>query len=858
MVFYFVGKRKPLYLALKQSLFLSLGVGLSGQILAQEANSEWLCGADASGQWLCEQKETEGYQYARPKRQPLSRPSTPEEPRVPITSNLDWVPIEQLSEEEKQKVRPNCCGAYIDPPREYEDGNLDPGEAPLRVSADTTEAQGNIAKLQGDVQVSQGYRQVRSNSASVDREQRAVELEGNITYREPGVLVTGDSAKVNMDSGEMTAANVVFVLHESNVRGEASAISRPSENKIHIDDALYTSCEPGSEAWTLRASSVDINTSKSVATARNMRLNVRNVPVLYMPWLRFPISNNRATGLLFPSILTGNDNGLDYAQPIYLNLAPQYDATLTPRIIQERGSMAELEFRHLSRSTETTLSGGYLWDDKGGSNNEVQYLGQDRWSVGLDHQGGMGTRWNTFIDYTDISDIDYFRDIDSATLEISSASHLNQQIKAGYVTDHWDLAIQTQKFETLILDGLEQYQQLPRIDANGQYRFGDSDFIVGMKQNAIVFDHSEDDVVGSGTPYSTDNQNTTITGTRFRGDYSITWDKEWLWGFFKPRLATKYLTYNLDDPLINQTQTSPDVVVPVGSIDAGLFFERETNWVSGHIQTIEPRIYYLKSSYEDQSAIPNFDTSELTFGYYQLFRDDRFSGGDRIGDTEQATFGITSRLIDSYSGQEKLRFSLGQVYYLEDRRVTLTPEASTELTQQNSDIAVEFAGNFADHWRFQTDLLTTNDGGTINKGNLSLGYNNRENTVFNLSYRYTRRDNVLSGGQFVRADIDQAALSFALPIAGNWTILGRYNQDLRTNQELEIFAGLEYSSCCWRTSIVARRWVDRDDNFIIGSENLEHNNGVFLQIQFRGLAGLSKRVDNILREGIYGYQPPEN
>jgi len=612
---------------------------------AEASNVEWSCEASDSGEWSCSANPRQGNAYMRPQR--LAPPSmTPDdEARVTLTRNLDWVPLEQLSSKEQQLAAPNCCGAYIEPVRQYEDSELPPVEAPLRISADETEARGDIATLSGDVQVSQGYRQVRSDKAVVDKSQRQVELEGDITYREPGVLLKGENAFVNMDSGELAVQKVTFVLHDSGVRGDADSLSRPQEDTIAIDNALYTTCEPGNDSWNLRATTVEIDTIESVAVARNVRLNIKEVPVLYIPWLRYPLSDNRATGLLFPNVLTGNDNGLDFAQPIYLNLAPEYDATVTPRYIQERGAMAEVEFRHLSRATRTTLSGGYLWDDDGGSNNSSEFRGEDRWSGKINHRGGFGRGWNSKVDYTDVSDINFFRDIDTATLELNSASHLNQQLKFGYNTTHWDLGIQGQQFETLILDGREQYRQLPRIDANGHYRLGESDLVLTMKQHYVVFDHSEDDISGSGIPLSTDDKNTAITGSRFRANYSMVWDKEWLWGFFKPRLSAKYISYDLDDPLQNYSDTSPDAFVPVASIDSGLYFERSTELFSGRIHTLEPRIYYVNAKFEDQSAIPNFDTSDLTFGYHQLFRDDRFSGGDRIGDTEQLTIGITTRSV---------------------------------------------------------------------------------------------------------------------------------------------------------------------------------------------------------------------
>lgn len=866
--------RRPLYIAVYRYLFAALGAASAPLALAADGQDQWACQADANGNWECKTAPVSGAPYARPEARataPVASSDGDSEAQVVATRNLDWVPDRLLSEDEKHLMAKNCCGAYVEPPRNYPDAELDPDDASLRVSAASTEARGNVATLSGDVQVSQGYRQLRSDVAIVDQDNRTLELQGDINFREPGLLLTGDLARVNIDSGDVDVDNATFVFHQNNVRGTAGNLKKRKEHFIYIDNATYTTCEPGNNAWQLKASDVDIDTVRGIATGKNVRLEVKDWPVLYMPWIRFPVAGNRATGLLFPLITTGNDNGLDYSQPLYLNLAPNYDATLTGRFVQERGTMLEAEVRHLSSWSETALSGGYLGNDKGGDvSKEITsagirkpYQGEDRWIAKVEHTGGIGYRWNTLIDYTDVSDPDYLLDLDTATLEVNSKSHLNQQIATGYNTNNWLFRAQVQEFETLIKGGLEQYQQLPRIDANGQYRFA-GEIVASLKQHYVIFDHSESDVAGSGTFLTRDTKNTTVTGSRLRTDYGLTWDKQWLWGFFKPTAMVKYAAYNLDDPLFNHTDDSPDVLVPVGIIDAGLFFEQNNGWFDGYTQTLEPRLYYLKSKFEDQSAIPNFDTSDLTFSYQQLFRDDRFSGGDRIGDTDQITLGFTSRLINTGTGVEHLRFSIGQIYYRNDRRVTLDPLLTRDLARDSSDIAAEMAASFWNHWRLQTDLLYSEQNGDINKGSAALRYNDGEGQVFNLVYRYTRRDDLLyqfSPGttiiDTVNADIDQIDFSFSMPISTSWNILGRYNHDLNTGQELEIFAGLEYSSCCWRASMVARRWVDRDDNIILVGENLDHRTGLFFQIQFKGLAGTGTRVDNILREGIYGYQPPE-
>lgn len=845
------------------------------------SHQEWMCKAGPDGDWQCSAITVPGPAYQHPPRRVATRGAKPppaDEARIKIALNLDWVDEQALSDEQRANQATGCCGAYIEPPRDYPDAESEPEQSSLRVSANTTEAQGNVATMSGDVQISQGYRQIRSDQAVVDQNQRTVELKGGLQFREPGLLMLGERAKVNLDTQAMDVENAIFVMHEAGVRGSAKRLIRDEDERIYINNATYTTCEPGNNAWQLVAPHVNINPETGIATVRHARIEVKDVPVLYVPWLRYPVDGRRATGLLFPTFSVGEENGLDYSQPIYFNLAPNYDATLTPRYIQERGEMLELELRHLSALTDFVIGGAYLPDDDGGDDSDEEhplkesFAGQDRWLVNVDHLGGFGKPWQTKIDYTKVSDEDYFRDLGNGTLQASSETHLKQQAQAGYHLGHWWFGLQAVEFQTLINDTRRQYQQLPRADINGNYHFSpwNLDLDLELKHQYTEFDH-QDETDLSGNPL--------VTGSRSRIDYALTLDQQWLWGYLRPTVKIKHLTYDLDDPAVAGADDSPSATVPVAIIDAGLFFERDTTWFKHALQTFEPRLYYLNSDFEDQSAHPDFDTSELTFSYQQLFRDDRFSGGDRIGDADQLTVGLTSRLIDKNTGAERLRGSIGQIFYFKDRYVSLDPtltraflksiddpaavtniarrDLAMDLLSDDSALAAEFAARMGEHLRFQSDILFDDDTDKVDKSSISLRYNNNDNAIFNTSYRYTRRNPRLVSDQLFDADIEQADLSALVPLGDSWSLVGRWNHDLTNSRELEVFGGIEYESCCWRASVILRHWLDRDDDLIIPEEELEYDDGVFFQIQLKGLAGTGTSVESILRDGIYGYEPQE-
>jgi LPS-assembly protein len=777
------------------------------------------------------------------------------EPRVAEVRNLDWVKTDQMTEEQRAKVADNCCGAYIEPERKYPDSDLDPEQASLLVNANTTETLAdNVALLDGDVQISQGYRQIRSNSARIDQTNRTVELDGNVQFREPGLLLLGSNAEIDIDSKEVQIEDATYLLHEASVRGQAKNLQRTKDGVITISDATYSTCEPGDSTWQMATSEISIDQASGFATVKNAQLKVKDIPVFYFPWIKFPVNDRRSSGLLFPTVHVGSTNGIDYAQPIYWNLAANYDATITPRLIQERGISLGIEFRHLSDYSKTEISGAFLGDDKGGKDgNDIdpntglpEHLGQDRYLTGLNHLGGIGKSWSTFLDINRVSDNDYLGDLGNMSQESNSLINLRRVAGATYRTKHWDYLIEARDSQ-IIVDGLEeQYSVLPKINMNGYYRLANN-LVIDLNNESALFDHEDRDFV---------------TGIRNRLDYGISWDKRWSWGYFRPQFRVKHLSYDLDSDGAPLSSASPSVTVPVSSLDGSLFFERDTGWFEGYKQTLEPRLYYLKTEFRDQSAFPDFDTRELTPSYDRLFRDERFNGGDRISDEERLTIAFTTRYIDKNSGQERFTASIAQSINYIDRRVTLSSTPSdielAELSRRQSPLALKLSGRMNINWRFTSDIIYDTHDNELEKSSFSLRYNDRQNRLFNATYRSTKRDSRLFEGEDFSQSIRQSDISAFVPLAGSFNLVGRWNHDFTNSRALDVFAGFEYNSCCWRASIVARRWLDRRDEVLRPEEDLTLSNGIFFQIQFKGLAGSGGRVDSMLNNGIYGYGSEEN
>ncbi len=820
------------------SFLFGYSMPLAAQDSVDNSTQRWSCTTDnTNGGWRCSQIEKPPHNNRYVPMANYRRITTiPEQQKDPgqtaLQTHLDWVPVGQLSPEKRAEIAPFCKGAYVEPAYVAPELlALDPATQPiLGSSIESKTTEDGISTLDGDVIISQGYRQVKSERALIDRTTSVATIDGEAQYREPGILLKGYDTQINLKTKEVSTQNVEFVSHDTRMRGQAKQLKRETDGIVRITDASITQCAPGDDAWALTGSSIDLDRERGVGTARHAKLKIKNIPVLYTPYLQFPIDERRKTGILFPHI-SSSDDGADISVPIYLNLAPNYDATFIPRYISDRGTMAESEFRYLHSNNSGVIGGAWLGSDDG-------FNDEDRWLLSVDHKGTLFDRIKTRVDYSAVSDEDYFSDLGTA-LSVSSRSHLLRKGQARYSRDYWDLTVLLQGYQSLddfITDENESYDRLPQVLLDIDYPYANSGLRLGLLVEHTWFDR--------------DNSNLKdldrAVGQRSRLEPSISWNLEWPAAYIKPSVRYKYSTYDLED-LSAQFDDKPEISSPLYSLDAGIFFEREMHWNKAPMmQTFEPRLFYLKVPEEKgQDQIPDFDTSELTFGYNQLFREDRFTGGDRIGDADQLSVGLTSRILED-SGFERLRTSLGQTYYFEDRMVTLDGVLDDDYDTSESAFVAEFMYALQTGWRFMGDIEWDPALERTNASSLSLRYKSDNNRIFNLSYRL-RSD---------RRKLEQTDISTLWPISSRWSVIARWNQDLIHDRVVEALAGLEYQSCCWSLRFAARRWVNDDD--IYSADEVKEKDGIYLQIQLKGLAGIGQSLDGLLQDSIIGYQEQKN
>ncbi|MGH8352712.1 MAG: LPS-assembly protein LptD [Pseudomonas sp.] len=789
-------------------------------------------------------------------------------------SHLDWVPREKLSAAQLAETGPYCAGTYVEPTRPGMNDDTPMGEAPMFISAKASryEQEKQVATLAGDVVLRQSSLQVEADEANLHQAENRGELVGNVKLRDKGALVVGDRAELQLDNGEAKIENAEYVIHQGHVRGSALYAKRQEDAIIRLKDGTYTRCEPGENTWHLKGNNIKLNPATGFGTATNVTLRVKDIPVFYTPYIHFPIDDRRQSGFLAPSIGTSDDTGVMLVTPYYFNLAPNYDATLYPRLMSNRGLLMEGEFRYLTKSSEGQLGAAYLDDQEDERKDQPKFADQ-RYLYNWQHKGGLDSRVLAEVDYTDISDPYYFQDLET-DLDLSNQTFVDQRGTLSYRGDSFSARLNAHAYELATVTDVTPYDRLPQITLDGALPFqpGGLNFTYGTE--FVRFDRNLDEYVFNGTasPDSLLRGLTRTNGDRAHLEPGVSLPLNWTWGFFKPTVKYLYTDYDLDldqqgKNTLSAGQTfknSQDRGLPLYSLDGGLYFDRDTTvFGSAFRQTLEPRLYYLNVPFRDQSDIPVFDTSESTFGYASLFRENRFSGKDRIGDANQLSFGTTSRFIEP-NGFERARFGLGQIFYFADRRVQL-PGIDSEETASTSPYVLTGQYRFNRDWRVSSDLVQRRDLGETSSGSLMFHYQPEAEPgkIVNAGYRYrndTKRFNPTTG-QFEfggeEFKIDQTDFSVIWPLVPQWSAIARWQFDYNQSRTLEAFGGFEYDSCCWKLRLINRYWVEYDEFNLNRDEQADR--GIFLQIVLKGLGGIvGSKVDSFLDQGIQGYRERED
>jgi LPS-assembly protein len=697
------------------------------------------------------------------------------------------------------------------------------------INADFSEVfDGEVLNFAGNVDMVRADQHLIADKASYDTVAETLDAQGSVLYSEDQMAFSSETASLSLGKDEARLRNAQFIVAEAPFRGNAEVVYRESKGLSRYNDAAFTSCAPGNQDWIVHASRMKINRDSGQGSAKNAWLEFKGVPVLYTPYISFPTDNRRLSGLLAPTWGSTQRNGFDVSVPFYWNIAPNFDDIVTPRYMSKRGEQLRNKFRYLTDMSRGTFATEYMPND--------QLVDKARYSASWKDQTSLLPGLSSLLDLNYVSDKTYFNDLNNA-LGFQNTSYLPSTALLSYggavAGTGVGLSVGAYHYQSVdktIPDASMPYDMLPRVNFNVARAFDGLPVTLAMNNEFTHFYHTD-----------------LVNGQRINIAPSLSLPLESSAGYFIPRITGQYTQYQLSNQTLAGQPSTISRTLPIFSVSSGMNFEKDLNFGgSQYLHTLEPQAFYLYIPRKDQSNIPVFDTALYDTNFYSLFRENRFAGGDRVQDANQVTLATVSRLIDSNTGLEPLKVSLGQIMYFQDRTVTM-PGQPIE-TSSTSNFVGEVSGQFSKHWSYMTGTQWDPEANGFARGQVALKYNMQPNQIVNLGYRYRR--NPLDSLQ----TISQTDVSFRLPLFGEWYGFGRWQYSLNFDKTTESFIGVERENCCWRFRILGRRFINGANTTAFIDPSTKPENAFFVQLELKGLSSFGDNVDTFLQTNLKGYR----
>ncbi len=658
------------------------------------------------------------------------------------------------------------------------------------------------AQVSGDFRIAYRGRSVSGERATITPER--IDITGRVVYESPEASVYGQDAVFDRLDESVFFGEAGFEIPSRTARGSGeNIVISGAERRLSLSSFFFTTCPEGDRSWRLDGSEIELDFEQGFGTARNMKLEFKGVPILYAPYFTFPIDDRRKSGFLTPNFAERDRTGLDISIPYYLNIAPNFDVTLEPRYMSERGVQLNTEIRYLLPRSEGEIDWSFLPDD-----NEAR---RARRHVNVQHETRFSDRLSVTAGIEQVSDDAYFEDLGSS-LSATSQVFLDRFVDVTWTTPYWTLLSRFQNYQTIdtTLDPtLRPYRRVPQMLFEGRWTRG----LVGFDSQAELVNFDRD--VG-------------VTGWRFDTEQEVSFRFARPGMYLTPAVALRQTTYRLD----NAPDESLSRTLPVASVDTGLTLERTAGRTGRWLQTLEPRLLYVHVPFEEQADLPVFDTILPDFNLVQLFRKYQFVGPDRISDTDQLSFGVTTRLIEERTGIQRLAATVGQTRYLSTQSVSLPGLAPIDANA--SDYVAELSIGLRDAWNLDLGYQWNSDTERTARTETRFEYRPAEDRLFGFAYRYRR--NVIEQGDF----------SLVWPVAERWRLISRYSYSFLEKKPLEQFFGWEYDACCWRLRVVGRRYVSRRTG--------ESDSSIAVQLELKGFSQRVPSPEELLDRGILGYR----
>ena len=675
-------------------------------------------------------------------------------------------------------------------------------ETPSFVEADHLEGKKeNQIEATGNAILRKRGQSIRADRLLYFQDTQDIDAQGSVVVEQAGNTMSGPHLKLNLDTNIGIMEQPVFYLAENGGRGSADVMHIQDKQHYTLDNASYTTCPADNQDWLLKMSGLEIDRDRQIGIAHHARVEFMGAPILYSPWMDFPLSKQRKSGFLSPVFGNTVLNGREITLPYYWNIAPNRDATIAPRMMTNRGMLLYNEFRYL----EPAFGGEMHFDLLPGD----RLANRSRHRIAMQHTQHIVGGLSGSVNLNSVSDDGYFQDLANST-ELTSQTSLLQEIMLNHNAGWWDASARMQRYQSLIPNSTT-YKRLPQLTLNARQRYDDVNFMIAGEY--VDFAH----------PTTLNAKRLAINAS---ASYQMVNDPAF---YLTPKVALRSTYYTIG---ANNTGALPNAsrTLPLYSVDSGIAVERDWKLFGGdYLHTLEPRAFYVYVPYKNQDSLPNFDTGQAGFDFTQIFSESRFVGNDRVGDANHITLALTSRLLDQANGRERLKLMVGERFSFKTPQVNLvTPTTTTN----KSDILLAASGQVTNTIAFDSGLQYDPNFSHTQSYNATAQYRPEVGKTLNLGYRFTRNT------------LRQSDISAQWPLFKRWHAVARWNYSIQDRKTLESIAGLEYNQSCWTFRVVAQR-------FVVAAQ--QANTGIFVQLELNDLVSVGVDPLPALKTNVPSY-----
>jgi LPS-assembly protein len=679
----------------------------------------------------------------------------------------------------------------------------------------------------GSAEVRRNTFVIKADALHYDQDTDMADAYGQVHLNNNGAVFAGPEAHMRVDSSEGFMSAPKYRFNVTGGSGSAERVDLLDNERSVFTKGTYTACScSDNPAWYLKGGEFDFDTGADEGVAYNSVLFFQGVPIFASPWLSFPLSGDRRSGILPPSYSLSSTNGFELSLPYYFNIAPNRDLTITPRLISKRGVQLQSTFRYLSPTYSGSITGEFLPDDRLTHTN--------RYALYIQHNQNFGNGFGGYIYYNKVSDNTYPEDLSSSVSQFLNGTQLLYQQEAGltYNNGPWSVLAREQHWQTLT-PSIAPYGREPQLNVKyTKYNVGGFDY--GAEADYTNFRITTADMTQGQRVMFNPYVSYSVVGPGY---------------FVTPKVQWHLASYNLNNISNDVPVGTPKNFtesIPTLSFDTGLIFDRSVRlFGQDYIQTLEPRIYYVYTPYRNQASAPLFDTAESDFGLAEIFTPNTFVGNDRIADANRLTAAITTRFINPATGDERARFVIAQQYYFQDQRVTLLPtQTSTQATHSDLILgaSLKLGAGFASETAFQYNA----DNNQLVKTSVGFGFSPASGKVINVAYRYTRANTTLDN-----TPINQVLISGQWPLTHRVYGVGRFNYDLGGHRIVDGLIGLQYDADCWTLGAGIQRYA----NGLNTSGQNQSSTRFLAQLTLKGLSTVDNGLIPAFRASVAGYTP---